>query len=221
MVGPAVMKGDPVIPQARFYPEDIRGAEGVMLMFNGTDWDWFGAPEATGNHRYPPEDIAPVGDTRGLIFYRLTRFGQKQGKKSRSDAIYELFGRGAHVELSHLLICEPVGVPAHARNPLRIIGTTGGADVSSLASRTALTAFAPGPINAVDPDPFPAPQVRTYSYSTTTDTDWGGPSWGTVKSFLVSTTVEAFASAFPEAGAVDELTSVAGKLTQDAYRLIA
>lgn len=97
-------------------------------------------------------------------------------------------------------MCQPVGISA-ARDPLQIIGTTGGADISSLASRTALTAFAPGPINAVDPDPFPAPQVRTYSYSTSTSIDFGLPDW---RSALVGTLSEltsyALMDSFPEVG---------------------
>lgn len=163
---------------------------------------------------------AALADTKGLIFYRLVRFGDKQGQDARSKALFDLVGEGAYAQLQQMLVCEPVGIPAHQRNPLQIIGTTGGAGISSLASRTALTAFAPGPINAVDPDPFPAPQVQTYSSSTSTDLDWGGPSWGTVKDVLLTSTVYALASAFPEAAAVDEVTSAAGALTQDLYRLV-
>jgi RHS repeat-associated protein len=221
LVGPVVTKGDPIMPEARLYPEDVNGAEGVMVIFNGAQWSTFGLPEAKPKGRYTDTDIAPLSDTKGLIYYRLTRFGDRQGQDARSKALFELVGEGAYAQLQQMLVCVPVGMPAHQRDPLRIIGTTGGADVSSLASRTALTAFAPGPINAVDPDPFPAPQVQTYSYSTTSVSDWDGPGWGSVKSFLVSATVDALSADFPEARVVTELPSVAGTLTRDLFRLAA
>jgi RHS repeat-associated protein len=221
LVGPVVTRGGPIMPEARLYPMDADGAEGVMLMFNGQDWNTFGVPDAKPKGRYKLSDIAPLDETNGLIYYRLTRFGDKQGQGARSKALFDFVGEGAYAELQQLLVCQPVGIPAHARNPLRIIGTTGGADITSLASRTALSAFAPGPINAVDPDPFPAPQVQTYSYSMSTSTDWGGPNWGTVKSFLLSNTVNLLGAEFPEAGAVTELPSMAGTLTRDLFDLVA
>lgn len=71
-----------------------------------------------------------------------------------------------------------------------------------------------GPINAVDPDPFPAPQVGTYSYSTTVSSDWGGPSWGMVRNFLLDTTVEALTADIPEVRIVSELPSTTESVTK-------
>ena len=157
-----------------------------------------------------------------MIYYRLNRLSGRKGCSRWGAALSELHALGAEAGNSQVWVCQPVGLGVRVRNPLQIIGTTGGADISSLASRTALAAFAPGPINAVDPDPFPAPQVQTYNYSSRTTMDsWGGPNWGTVKSFLLSTTVDALTADFPEAEILTEVPSVARALTRDALGLAA
>ncbi len=208
MTGWPVVAGDPVVPEARPYPRDTDGAEGIMLMFNGADWDHFDIPSPEANHRYPASDIAPASDTKGLIYYRLDKLSGKKARSRWGAALSDFYSQGAEVGNAQVWVCQPVGTINRARNPLQIIGTTGGADITSLASRTALAAYAPGPINAVDPDPFPAPQVRTYyGSSTSTSIDWGSPNWGTVGTFLVAGATHVLAASFPEVGVPAEVTT--------------
>jgi len=95
----ARVPGDPITPEARPYPPDAFGAEGVILIFNGPQWKQFGIPDPAPNHRYPQSDIAPPGDTKGLIYYRLDRFGRNQGQDARAKALAALAREGANATL--------------------------------------------------------------------------------------------------------------------------
>ncbi|MFG3053820.1 fibronectin type III domain-containing protein [Kitasatospora sp. NPDC048239] len=166
MSGWPAMAGDPIVPEMRPYPRDRRGAEGLMLMFNGANWSTFGAPEPKANGLYPDADIAPVGDTSGLIYYRLLRHSRNQGWSERLAALQALSAQGAQAGTS-VTVCQPTGVATAVHEPLRTIGQATGADISSVASLTALTAFPAGPIDVIDPNPLympPAPEPVRVSH---------------------------------------------------------
>ena len=56
------------------------------------------------------------------------------------------------------LVCHPIGTPTgRQRNPLQYVGTATGADISAYTRATTLTAFPPGPLQALMPDPYPLP----------------------------------------------------------------
>lgn len=74
---------------------------------------------------------------------------------------------GAEVGDSQVWVCRPTGIPNFASNPLQIIGTTGGANTSSLTSQTALSGYGPGPLAAIDPMPF-RPVVHSHLESRVT-----------------------------------------------------
>ncbi|MEY9863623.1 RHS repeat-associated protein [Catenulispora sp. GAS73] len=156
LTGQSVVPGDPVTPETRIYPTDAFGAEGVMLMFNGRDWDTFHIPAPKPNGRYPAADIAPIADTDGLIYYRLVRFGKNQGTGARTDALIDLLAEGAELKPDMAIFCRSTGIPdGRTANPLRYVGQATGADISSLVDATALTAFPPGPIHISFPRPLP------------------------------------------------------------------
>ncbi|MFD5056213.1 fibronectin type III domain-containing protein [Streptomyces tendae] len=162
-----VVAGDPIVPEARPYPKDPNGDEGVMLIFNGAEWNHFGIPDVAPNHRYPDSDIAPLGETDGLIYYKLDKLQRERGRGRWGAALSEFHAQGAEVGSSQVWVCRPTGIPNFASNPLQVIGTTGGANTSSLASRTALSGYGPGPLAAIDPMPF-RPVVHSHIESRVT-----------------------------------------------------
>ena len=84
--GPTVLGNPiPILPVATPYvdPNDP-GVTGTMVMFNGSDWNKLGIPEATPTGRH--QDVAPLSATKGLIFYKLIRPNSK-GQKSRDQAL--------------------------------------------------------------------------------------------------------------------------------------
>ncbi|MFE7960775.1 DUF6531 domain-containing protein [Streptomyces sp. NPDC057413] len=173
---PAVA-GDPIVPEARPYPRDPNGAEGIMLIFNGAEWNHFGIPAAQPDHRYPEADIASLDETKGLIYYKLDKL---QGRKARSRwgaTLSEFHAAGAEVGNSQVWVCRPTGIPNFASNPLQIIGTAGGANTSSLSSQTALSGYGPGPLAAVDPVPF-WPVVHSHIETRVTGMSIDFPSFG-------------------------------------------
>ncbi len=162
-----VVAGDPIVPQARPYPRDPNGDEGIMFIFNGAEWDHFDIPDVDPNHRYPESDIASLGDTDGLIFYKLDKLQGEKGRSRWGAALSEFHAMGAEVGDSQVWVCRPTGIPNFASNPLQIIGTTGGANTSSLTSQTALSGYGPGPLAAIDPMPF-RPVVHSHLESRVT-----------------------------------------------------
>nr|WP_239081286.1 DUF6531 domain-containing protein [Streptomyces coelicoflavus] len=162
--------GDPIVPEARPYPKDPKdpnGDEGVMLIFNGAEWNHFGIPDVAPNHRYPDSDIAPLGETDGLIYYKLDKLQREKGRGRWGAALSEFHAQGAEVGSSQVWVCRPTGIPNFASNPLQVIGATGGANTSSLTGRTALSGYGPGPLAAIDPMPF-RPVVHSHIESRVT-----------------------------------------------------
>ncbi|WP_431990038.1 hypothetical protein [Streptomyces albogriseolus] len=52
-----VVAGDPVVPQARPYPRDPNGDEGIMFIFNGAEWDHFDIPDVDPNTATPSRTL--------------------------------------------------------------------------------------------------------------------------------------------------------------------
>lgn len=152
--GLPAMAGDPVTPEARPYAEP--GAYGIMVMFNGMDWQRFRIPDV--QNLKVPADTAKLADTKGIIYYKLDEFGMKTKTSDYTKALNKFKEEGAAASLT---ICRPF-IPAFG--PLQNIGhLSSSVQVDAVASGVRIGA--PYQLNVVSTSPFHAPVVQRYTGS--------------------------------------------------------
>ncbi|MEU7826276.1 hypothetical protein [Catellatospora sp. NPDC049133] len=153
-----VMRGGPIIPESRPYAGP--DAQGLMLIFNGSDWERLKIPVATPTHRYPAEDIASLDQTPGLIYYRLiSRDDKKKRELNKTEAAKEMFAHEVKIT-----ICQPPVIDLHAPGSPRAVGELGapGLEAQRLIQQTALPPSRSGPLRVFNPNPYPAPVIYRF-----------------------------------------------------------